>query len=408
MNIGTKLVLLLITATGIVAAAEYYALRTINHPISFEVLALTVAPLLSALGIGMLMSYNVSKNIKKLTHTIEDISKGKLDVHVAGKNRQDEIGELARAFDRILVSLKLAVEKVGLKKEELKLGEALEAKEIAEHLKREAEERYKVLAQTSPDCITLLDKQGKVVFMNSSGLKEHGFKQLSQAVGKDYLASAMKDEYREQGKHALTNALKGKTTTLEVQHRTIGAPEWSLDTYTPVKSEKEEITHILVLSRNITKLKKTESQLVTQRNFVQEMITGAGVPIIAFDNHGKLLLTNKTLTKLTGYEHIATKQNWLETAFPTEAREKVAKAISDVQRGQAVTDFVTPLRCKDGRDIIVVSNISPIKDEKNNITGTVMFMRDLSEIFTLEQQIMHWASQDLRKPANIEITNHKS
>jgi two-component system sensor histidine kinase ChiS len=47
--------------------------------------------------------------IIKLTGAITAISQGKLDAAVEGTERKDELGDLARAFDRTLVSLKLAM-----------------------------------------------------------------------------------------------------------------------------------------------------------------------------------------------------------------------------------------------------------------------------------------------------------
>ncbi|MBI5635764.1 HAMP domain-containing protein [Candidatus Micrarchaeota archaeon] len=50
-------------------------------------------------------------HIESITQTIEDISKGKLDTRIDPKllKRDDELGELARAFDRTIVSLKLSM-----------------------------------------------------------------------------------------------------------------------------------------------------------------------------------------------------------------------------------------------------------------------------------------------------------
>ncbi|QQG39498.1 MAG: HAMP domain-containing protein [Candidatus Aenigmatarchaeota archaeon] len=51
---------------------------------------------------------HIIKPIGRLTETINSISMGRLDVEVEGKERKDEIGDLARAFERTVVSLKLA------------------------------------------------------------------------------------------------------------------------------------------------------------------------------------------------------------------------------------------------------------------------------------------------------------
>ena len=66
-----------------------------------------------AIVLGLLISHSISKPIEKLTKTIEEISTGKLDVEIGPKLKEskDEIGRLARAFDRTAVSLKLAMRK---------------------------------------------------------------------------------------------------------------------------------------------------------------------------------------------------------------------------------------------------------------------------------------------------------
>ncbi len=58
------------------------------------------------------------KPVEKITKTIESISLGKVDVTVEGTEREDEIGSLAKAFDRTIVSLRLAMKKIKGKKNE--------------------------------------------------------------------------------------------------------------------------------------------------------------------------------------------------------------------------------------------------------------------------------------------------
>ncbi len=61
--------------------------------------------------IAFLLASSIAGPIKKLTQKINDISLGKLDVEIGPglKESGDEIGELARAFDRTIVSLKLSL-----------------------------------------------------------------------------------------------------------------------------------------------------------------------------------------------------------------------------------------------------------------------------------------------------------
>ncbi len=96
---------------------------------------------LSTMGIGIIIAiisffivtYLISKPIEKITKTIDDISMGKTDTEITPelKKRDDEIGDLARAFDRTLVSLKLAMKKSGIRQESRPEEKGVTAEDLA-------------------------------------------------------------------------------------------------------------------------------------------------------------------------------------------------------------------------------------------------------------------------------------
>ena len=81
-----------------------------------------VGAVTSALLAVLLIVFTVKRltnHIDSITQVIDDISKGKLDTMIEPEllSRDDEIGELARAFERTIVSLKLAMGKINEPKE---------------------------------------------------------------------------------------------------------------------------------------------------------------------------------------------------------------------------------------------------------------------------------------------------
>ena len=94
------------------------AYEPVNQGIFLSVGVITLSTILAVVA-GIYLSKRITNPIKKLTKNIEDISMGKLDVDIDPKikNSQDEIGALARAFDRTIVSLKMAMRKTKGKKE---------------------------------------------------------------------------------------------------------------------------------------------------------------------------------------------------------------------------------------------------------------------------------------------------
>lgn len=70
--------------------------------------------LFALLGAGLIASVfnrSVSKPIESLTKAAEEISRGDFNQRIIGTGRQDEIGGLARAIERMSASIKLAIER---------------------------------------------------------------------------------------------------------------------------------------------------------------------------------------------------------------------------------------------------------------------------------------------------------
>ncbi|MGB1012096.1 MAG: HAMP domain-containing protein [Thiolinea sp.] len=71
-----------------------------------------IAGIALLLGIGLLsilLSNNISRPIRKLSDVAETYSKGELDMDIPGTNRRDEIGDLAKAIERLGSGLKVIV-----------------------------------------------------------------------------------------------------------------------------------------------------------------------------------------------------------------------------------------------------------------------------------------------------------
>jgi PAS domain S-box-containing protein len=68
--------------------------------------------------VSIFISYFITQSIEKLTDNIDAISKGELDVQLESSEIY-EINNLTKSLNRIMASLKLAVVKVGVKKDEI-------------------------------------------------------------------------------------------------------------------------------------------------------------------------------------------------------------------------------------------------------------------------------------------------
>lgn len=192
--------------------------------------------------IALLLLYIIvgksTESVKKMTMAAEKISRGDLSQKLEVSSK-DELGRLAAAFNEMA----------------LKLEESY--KTLEENL-----EKYKVLVETSPDCVKLFDTEGNVVFINKGGLEEHRLKRFEDIKTWDYIGGVVEED-REKFKTALHDAAeKGKTSTIEIRHTKEGSKrEICLETISPVKDSAGKIIGIFGVSRDISKLKKLEGDL---------------------------------------------------------------------------------------------------------------------------------------------------
>ncbi|PIO00092.1 hypothetical protein COT72_02930 [archaeon CG10_big_fil_rev_8_21_14_0_10_43_11] len=142
----------------------------------------TVIALLGLLLIAVVMittvfqMVTISKPLKHISKNIQKISDGDLDVTFEN-SRVQEINEVVVSLQRILTSLKLAVLKVGIKREDLGIGTVLKAKE-------ELERRSVFLIENTPDALIGINEKAKIVLWNPAATRLLGFSK-TDAQGKN-------------------------------------------------------------------------------------------------------------------------------------------------------------------------------------------------------------------------------
>ncbi len=93
------------------AEVAFQSVRTVEN----RILIATILLVLVSAGAAFFAARPITKRIKGLTAIIEQISVGNLQVDIPEELKQssDELGQLARAFSRVMVSLKLAMKNAG-------------------------------------------------------------------------------------------------------------------------------------------------------------------------------------------------------------------------------------------------------------------------------------------------------
>jgi PAS domain S-box-containing protein len=131
----------------------------------------------------------------------------------------------------------------------------------AEKALRESEQRYRQLAESAQDFIFIIDKEGKVRYVNSYGAKEFGSdpdEMLGKSVTELFLPETSKRQWGQiqrviQSGQPLPNwETKVIFPTREV---------WLNTSLIPLRTESGEVTQVLGIARDVTKRKHAEEAL---------------------------------------------------------------------------------------------------------------------------------------------------
>ncbi|MFC1638235.1 PAS domain-containing protein [Patescibacteria group bacterium] len=134
--------------------------------------------------------------------------------------------------------------------------------------------RYKVLTETSPDCIKLMDVDGNLTYINPGGIKEHDLGSLENALETRWkMIDSVVGEDVERVQDALDRAKAGEVVTIEVRHTRDGSDrDVCMETIAPVVGENGKVEAIFGVSRDITDMKKVEDELIRVKNNLEEEV----------------------------------------------------------------------------------------------------------------------------------------
>ena len=221
--------------------------------------------LVITLAAGFVISYFISMPLVKLTKNIDEISKGNLDVELE-KSEIYEINNLTVSLDRIMASLKLAVYKVGLKKEEIS-EEVVKAKE-------QAEEKFEILLKKIDGWIWEIDEKGMCTVCSIKVGETLGYTP-AQMIGKE-IFGFLPPEETQKLKDLINHLVKdktGATNKLDMywMYQDDKHPVWVRSYLMPVFDRTGSFHGLRCFSRDATEERVAENQIEELRTKIGEL-----------------------------------------------------------------------------------------------------------------------------------------
>jgi two-component system, cell cycle sensor histidine kinase and response regulator CckA len=264
------------------------------------------------------------------------------------------------------------------------LKKALDRQHLARAL-RESEERYRLITEAINDGIFLMDTQGRLVFANHRATAITGYP-ADELFGRPIFGLLMPEGARRALERlASTAGDHDPGAVFETQLLTKdGGLVWVEANMTTVRREGQVVGRLGVL-RDISERKRAEQQMRLQTVALEAAASG----VVITDRAGRIIWTNPAFTTLTGYplnEVVGQtlrlqKSGEHEPVFYEHLWETILSG--QTWRGETIN------RRKDGTLYPEEQTITPMRDERGEITHFIAIKEDVSEQKKMREHLTH-------------------
>ena len=246
--------------------------------------------LVMSLLFGFLVERQVVKPIEVLGNKALQIGAGSFNQRVE-MNRNDELGQLAEAFNLMGEQLKSSFDRLSLENVERKR---------AESKMRDSEENFRLISETSLDTIYRLDREGNIVFINDAGAQMYGYA-LEEITNMAFSVLMSKKQLPE-GQRIVEQVLSGQSVKGELYVKHKKGHEFPISFSMAPIMKKDKLVGFAGVSRDISQEKRTIRALRESEEKFSTIFRLSPVgKVITSLADGKCIDVNENFTHITGY-----------------------------------------------------------------------------------------------------------
>lgn len=349
--------------------------------------------------------------VGSLLKATKEVARGNLAARIGPSYASGELGELAKAFDKMAESIQAREAERNLAQEELEkahqeLEKRVEARtaelidanvllqqEIGERMRaeesfRKSEELLRKVLDTLPVGVWVTNKEGCVIMGNPAGRHIWG---CSDRTG-THLYDGRKGWKEETGAPIgddewpmVRAAVQGETSlneTIEVECQD-GMRKTILNSAVPIRDSNLQIMAVIVVDQDITQRKQTQDALKKLSGAVEQTADD----ILITDRNGVIEYVNPAFERHTGYtkeEMIGQKPGVLKSGKRDD--DYYRRLWQKILAGDPFHDVIIN-RKKNGELYYEEETITPIRDVLNNITHFVAVGKDITERVRIEKAL---------------------
>ncbi len=209
----------------------------------------------------------------------------------------------------------------------------------AENALRESEEFSRSVLESSPDCVKVLDADGRLMSMNVNGTCLMEIDDFASVEGK-YWSDLWPEERRGDVLAAIETARNGGTGTFQGYSPTYkGTPKWWEVFVAPIIDASGRVERFVSMSRDITGRKEAEEAVLESQRFLRSSMDALTSSVTVLDESGIIMMVNEAWRTFAAENHLPDANHALGTSYfqacgQDGEGEATAEAIRDVIAGR--------------------------------------------------------------------------
>ncbi len=259
------------------------------------------------------------------------------------------------------------------------------ARDITEY--KHAEERLaqdrtllRTLINNLPDRIYVKDTLGRKMISNIADWQASGGKSMEDVLGKtdfDTYPPDLAAKFWADDKSVLdlgTNIISHEELGLDRRGNSI----WVMTTKVPLQDGNGQITGLVGIGRDITEQKRTELEIIREKQYFESLVSNSPVAIVVLDNNGNIMSSNPAFEQLFGYASNEIFGANLDSHITTnETREEASRYSRQVMT--EMVHAISKRRRKDDSLVDVEIFGVPVFVEGKKIAALALY-HDISEL----------------------------
>lgn len=302
------------------------------------------------------------------------------------------------------VSLKLAI--IAGKERILAVVRDINKRKETEHALRESEQKMKQLLENSPDFILIIDREGKILYINrvlpgytlTTTIGSSCYYYIMPEFHKDY-KKAVAEVFRNKRPRELDCILKIS------QNRSI----WVRNRFVPMISENT-VSALMLISTDITKHKNADSILRESEEKYKRMVENIYDVVFQLSPLGIIQYVSPRILEIYGYKPEQLIGQHLKKTTPVHEVSKAVKVLKRVLSGEIVENFEIDQLDSRGNIVHTEVNIIPIK-KANKVIAAQGIMRDITARRHAEERLKELYKTNLdiieNSPFGIYVVNEE-